>query len=273
MADIAPARNFFNSIGIAADVQGNSTEELNLAIDLKYIRYFIVNTASHLVVFYGDYTLHGVSSMAELAAQLDAILTKDVFLNKAYKQVKVCWNSDFEIVPTPYFDIADVEAETAINPILNGEAKFLFKKSNTVSQLLSQKFGTVVDYHIGASMIEHIRSLTSTSSSTLYVNVSAEKMEVLYFDEMPSLRLYNRYEYRAYQDYIYYLLLAAEECKIDLEKTNVVLMGEVSQDSKLYEMTHRYFNSVSFIAAPSSIQFTVAFNEYPKHLNYLLYNL
>ena len=272
MADIAPARNFFNSIGNPADVQGNSTEELKLAIDYKYIRYFIVNTIRNGVVFYGDYTLHGVSSMLEMASQLDAILTKDVFLNKTYKQVKVCWHTDFEIVPTAYFDAEEIEAETAINDILEGEAKFLFERSNAVKLLLMQKFDTVIDYHSGVAMIEHIRPHATANLLSVYINISTECMEVLYFDEKASLRLYNRYVYHAYQDYIYYLLLAAEECKIDPEKATVILMGEISQDSKLYEMTHRYFNSVSFIS-PSSIQFTGAFDEYPKHLNYLLYNL
>ena len=275
MVDTAPVRNFFNSIGDPAHIVGNSTEELKLAVDYRYIRYFIVNPATDTIVFYGDYTLHGVATVGELAAQVVAIFTKDTFLNKPYRNVKVCWHTDFELIPNLYLDDKEdgINTDTGQNPILAGEAQFVFEKPNEISLLIEQKYSEVVHYHAGATMINLFDSPTESITPPLYVNIAAESIEVLYFDNNSALRLFNRYPYRAFQDYIYYLLLAAEECTIDPTNARVVLMGEVSQDSKLYEMTYRYFSSVSFATAPATTRFSAAFDLYPKHLNYLLYNL
>jgi hypothetical protein len=61
--------------------------------------------------------------------------------------------------------------------------------------------------------------------------------------------------------------------KLDRDSAKAILMGEISSDSKLYEMTNRYFNQTAFMTPPLSISFTAAFSEYPRHFNYLLYNL
>jgi hypothetical protein len=264
-------RNFFNSIGNPDDVKGNGTDILRLGIDYRYIRYFIEQADT--IVFYGEYALQSVSTDNELREQVEIILSKDPFLNKSYSEVKVCWTTDFEIVPTAFYDEDDSDTNAGVNDILNGEAKFLFEKINGIGSLIDAKYPSATHYHSGASMIEAIRENGLAESQDLFVNILSQSIEILYFDANGRLKIYNRYEYRTYQDYIYFVLLVADEMQIDRDETRAVLMGEVSQDSQLYEVTYRYFRNTVFIKQPAAKRFSSAFDRYPVHFNYPLYNL
>jgi len=163
--------------------------------------------------------------------------------------------------------------DTSFNIIMGGEANFIFEVPALINNELKSKFNSIEQFHSGASLIENIRKQGLAKSDKLFINIQAENIEVVYFDDNGALRIYNRYEYKAYQDYIYFVLLVADEMKIDREEVKAVLMGEVSQDSQLYEMTHRYFRNLSFISQYEDIHFSKAFVEYPKYFNYPLYNL
>ena len=264
-------RNFFNSIGNPDDVKGNGTDLLKISIDHRYIRYFIEQ--EDMIVYYGEYALQSVASDSDLRGQVETILTKDAFLNKSFASVKICWLTDFEIVPTAFYDDSDTSADAGVNDILDGEAKFLFEKIHTVSTILDSKFPSALHYHSGAALIEAIRKNRLSESKDLFVNIHSQWIEILYFGEGGTLKIYNRYEYRTYQDYIYFVLLVADEMQLDRDETRAILMGEVSQDAQLYEVTHRYFRYISFVKQPADKPFSSAFDPYPMHFNYPLYNL
>jgi hypothetical protein len=249
-------KNFFNSIGDPDDISDSGGLELKIALNPKYLRYFIGRREDDTLLFYGDYSLHSVSTTDDLAGQVSNILSKDTFLNKAFDTIKICWSTDFEIIPAIFFDENEMAIDTGCNVIMGGEANFIFDVPAAVNDLLKNKFGTIAHYHSGAVLIETLREQGLAKSDKLFINIQAENIEVVYFDDAGSLRIYNRYEY-----------------KINREEVKAVLMGEVSQDSQLFEITYRYFRNISFVNKPGNINFSRAFGEYPKYFNYPLYNL
>jgi hypothetical protein len=264
-------RSFFNSIGNADDIKGNGTDILKLGIDHRYIRYFIEQ--SDTIVYYGEYALQSVSTDLELREQIETILSKDAFLSKSYASVKICWMTDFEIVPTAFYDDSDISSDAAANDILRGEAKFLFEKIHTVSTLINSKYLSATHHHSGAILIETLRKNGLADSKDLFVNIHSQSIEVLYFGDGGGLKIYNRYEYRTYQDFIYFVLLVADEMQLNRDNTRAILMGEVSEDAQLYEVAKRYFRQIAFIKKTESKHFSSAFDQYPVHFNYPLYNL
>ncbi len=266
-------RNFFTSIGNPDDVAGGGMEVLKLAVNQKFIRYFIERKANSTIVFYGDYALHAVSGDGGIAEQLSNILSKDAFLSRAFDSVNICWFTDFEIIPAVFFDETELATGTSFNPIMHGEAHFIFAVPQVINDVLKTKFSSLHHYHSGAAMIEKLRKEGQARPDRLFINIHAENVEIAYFGEEGGLKIYNRYEYKAYQDYIYFVLLVADEMKINREAVTAVLMGEVSRESQLYETTYRYFRNISFIQQPEDILFSKAFDEYPKYFNYSLYNL
>jgi hypothetical protein len=113
----------------------------------------------------------------------------------------------------------------------------------------------------------------SDAEPKLFVNVSLKYFDTIYFRDSQHLQLMNRYKYRADTDFIYFVLLCCEELKLDRESTELVLIGEVDIQSKIYDICYRYFRNIRLIQKPDNLHFSKAFELYPKHLHFNLYNL
>jgi hypothetical protein len=103
--------------------------------------------------------------------------------------------------------------------------------------------------------------------------VDQEYLDIIRYTPDNRLQLMNRYSYRHENDFIYFLLLCCEDLQIDRQKTELVLFGEIDIQSQIYALCYRYFRHLNFIQQPPQVSFTKAFDLYPKHLHFNLYNL
>jgi Protein of unknown function (DUF3822) len=263
------ARNFFDSIGDPDAVIGDGSERLLLSIDQHHIHYFI--RSHHSILYYGHYTLHGVGSDEVLSAQLALILTKDVFLQKSYCSIHTIWSSSYTLIPSLYYTPNDYPLDMTHTLLGSIDAQIVYGPSAPIKQQIEAQYPRVVHSHRVGVLIEALAGQVA-AVYRLYVHTIGEQVDILYMDLSGKLLFCNTYTYLAPQDYIYYVLLAADELGIDREEVRVTLLGEMSVDSQLYELTGRYFRYVSLAATPTSITFSEAFEEFPRHYLYHLYN-
>jgi hypothetical protein len=98
------------------------------------------------------------------------------------------------------------------------------KNRSLFSALLDRHYPTAAHYHCGAALIESVRHNGLSTAGDLFINIHSQRVEILYFDQTGTLRIYNSYEYRTYQDYIYFVLLVADEMQLDRDSTRAVLL-------------------------------------------------
>ena len=127
--------------------------------------------------------------------------------------------------------------------------------------------------HLSSSFIKALPEYISESADKLFVNIDTDRFDVIYFINQNELRLMNRYEYKTPTDFIYFLLLCCEELKINREEIELMLIGGVDIQSKIYSNCYHYFPKISFIHKPEEIRFSKAFDRFPRHLHFNLYNL
>lgn len=255
------------------EIPADGSAVLKIAVCHQFVRYFMEQGGNGQILFFGDYELHGVESDEAMAGQLSGILEKDNLLGLPFAEVRVCWYSDFEIIPSVFFETADLARDTAYCEVMGGAAKFVFSLPAAALQRLQQRFERLQHWHSGAAMVQCLYRQGLNAAGRIFVNIQQDHVEIVCFADDGTLYFYNRYAFREWQDYVYFLLLSADDARLDRNTGAAVMMGELSQDSKIFEATLKYFMQVSFIHAPPSKQFSTAFSAYPKHFNYPLYNL
>ena len=128
--------------------------------------------------------------------------------------------------------------------------------------------------HVGSVLLKILPGyLRESNSDRLFVNVDHQYFDVLHFSDAGELQLMNRYDFKTETDFLYFLLLCAEELKIDREKAELMFSGEVDIQSKIYGICYTYFRNITFLRQPAHVHFTRAFELVPKHFNFNLYNL
>jgi len=269
---VAPAqvKNSFSSIGEVEASVSPSALVLKLSVTNSSMRYFVLSQTHQQIIFYGDYTLHHVANASELAQRIQKIFEKDEILQLPYSEILIALDEKYSLVPTEFSFM--INRNEQLTQQCAG-TEIVFESAEAITQSLKKLFGNAEFLHLNSTYFNLIPEYLTDSSEKLFVNVSQSHLDIIYFDSEKKLKLMNRYDYQAATDFIYFLLLCADELKIDRENIELVLLGEVDIQSKIHDLCYKYFRNISFIQKPETINFTKAFDVFSKHLHFNLYNL
>ncbi len=129
-------------------------------------------------------------------------------------------------------------------------------------------------FHISAVLIRSLLVNYSHSLSPvqLFLNVRDEAFDLLILSEK-QMQYCNSFDMRTPEDVVYYLIFVMEQLNLDPETVSLFLMGDVLQDSLLYEMIFRYIRNVNFLPLTKNVQMSPVFEDLPSHRFYSLINL
>ena len=269
----AQIKNAFISIGeIDAAVQPG-TLVLKLSVSQQYVRYFVQSLTHNQIIFFGEYTLHHIETMRDLTLRLERIYEKDDVLQLAFAKVIIALDGAYTLLPAAFAATTE-NGETINSQTITGlDLNMSFEVDTLLKENLSVLFPHHETVHINSSLLTNFAAAVEKEQQKIFANIDQYHFDAIAFDENGQLRLMNRYEFKTQTDFIYFLLLCCEQLNLDREKTELVLSGEVDIESKVYDVCYRYFRFISFIRKPENINFSKAFDIYPKHLHFNLYNL
>ena len=266
----AQIKNSFKSIGEIEATVAPSSLVLKLSFTNASLRYFVLSQTSHQIIFWGDYTLHNISSDIELANRVEKIFEKDEILQINYSKILVGLDDTYSVMPTEFSFLINQEEQQSQNL---GDTELVYQTSEKILQTIKRLFPKAELLHLNSTYLHTLPKYLNESTEKLFLNVSHSHFDLVRFNGDKKLRLMNRYPYQASSDFIYFVLLCCEELKINREETELVLMGNIDSESGIYDLCLRYFRHLSFIQKPEAVNFTKAFENFPKHHHFNLYNL
>lgn len=245
---------------------------LHLSITANYnsLRYFVSGKTHDRILFFGSYTLHHISTDADLAECLQRIFEKDEVLQLKFGSVSYASDGPYQLAPSELAGL--LSADTDLQSTYGG-LSLIFSISAEITQAVKQQWPHAGFVQINAPFLKDNGTIYNDGIDRLFINVAAQQMDVIRYNRDRQLQLMNRYTYQDTKDFIYFAGLCCEDLGINREETELVLVGEVDIQSRIYDICYRYFRFVSFMAKPDHIHFAKAFDLFPKHLHYNLYNL
>lgn len=269
----AQLNNAFISIGEIDPSVPPATLVLKLGINNQHIRYFVQSLTHNQVIFFGEYTLHHIETIPDLTLRLERIFEKDEVLQLSFSKVLVGLDGPYSLVPSAFATNAS-DSSTHFNQVISTQGlNLVFDADELLVNKIALLFRNSSILHINSALLSIFPESLEKGQQKIFANIEQYHFDVLAFSENSTLQLMNRYEFKTQTDFIYFLLLACEKLNIDREKTELVLCGEVDIQSKVYDVCYRYFRFISFVRKPESMNFSKAFDIYPKHLHFNLYNL
>jgi len=264
-------KNSFSSVGEIDSSTAPSSLLLKLAVTPHALRYFVISKLHQRVIYFGNYDLHHVANTDELAKRVDKIYEKDEALQLAYGEILIALDTRYSLLPTElsFLTAADKLAQKCGDTGL----ELIFDKEEHLITVLSGLFAEPKFVHLSSTFINTLPHLYNDDTERLFINVAPTYFDIIHFSVDKTLKIMNRYEYRADTDFIYYVLLYCDEMKLNRESIELILIGEVNSPSKIYDVCYRYFSNIRFIDVPEKMSFTNAFNGFQKHLHFNLYNL
>lgn len=212
-------------------------------------------------------------------------IEKDEALKRTYKSASVSLvHNRSTLVPKGLFSEAnknevlsfnhslekDEDAET--DDLKTLEAKNVYAVPHCFRSFLKELKGNVKISHYSTPLIESVLMQNKNKPGKLVtVNVQPARLDVI-ISEGRKLIFYNSFAYRTSEDFIYYLLFACEQLKLNPENLELVIIGELERNSTIYSLFYKYIRNIKFGSRSESFEYSYKLNEVPTHYYHNLYN-
>ncbi len=222
-----------------------------------------------------------------IAGQLDILLKKRPWLNSSFYKINLIFSNDLNtLIPLPLFDEKEKLAYLRFNhpgqknnsveyDILKNMqmANVYFMPVRVINKAI-EIWPEVKFYHFSSVLIESlgINFKNQIDDHTLFVNLRDEVFDVVNFRE-GRLNFYNSFRFKAVEDFIYFLLAAIEQLKLNPEEARIVLSGNIDKTGPKYEMVYRYIRHFEFIERNETFHYSYAMEELNFAKYYVEFNV
>lgn len=237
----------------------NINKKLSIQVRLDGFSFFTQNLDSLDIEHYENHPFDAKVDALGLTQELEKLYHSNSLLKQSYKKVVVVYvNSLFTFVPKAVFNedflVDYLKFNTKIlatdyiaHDILEEQDMVcVYVPYTNCNNLFFDRYGSFEFHHSMSLLVQDILSVITKrdESPRLLVNIHQATFEVVAYQDK-QLLLTNSFDFTTKEDFIYYLLFTLEQLALDPETTPVDLVGEISQESTLYDITYTYIRNVS----------------------------
>ncbi|SCY06367.1 DUF3822 family protein [Flavobacterium caeni] len=230
--------------------------KLTLMVAPEGLSFCVSDTLNQRVLSFRDIVFDQANAPVEQS--YGAALRNHHELNEKYDEILILHNSNLSgFVPTALFD------EHFLGSYLQYDTKVFETDFFTYDELPAYHMNNVyIPFgDINNFLVDHFSEFTARHAHTVLVsklleaskNVDEKKMFVHFrpshFEvvvvQNQNLLLFNSFEYRTPEDFIYYILFTAEQLNLNPEHFKLELLGDIAKDDAFYTIAYTYIRNVA----------------------------
>ncbi|BAV94330.1 DUF3822 family protein [Ichthyobacterium seriolicida] len=253
---------------------------LGLSIQLKSggLCFCIYNHLIHRMLAVYEYTSTGtlqVSDVNEIFEQ------NDLFKNTFVKVTAGFSNLNFTLVPSELYNEKQIHEYASINfgfsdtevlvsqTLKNLNAVAIYTIPQKIKTLLGKRWSDISWTHPSSSFIETL--FRDNRIDGVFVYLEEDSMCISVIGD-GKLKLYNSFEYKSAEEFIYYVLLVYEQAGINLDIVVLTLYGNISKTNENYEYLYKYVRNISFGQKNTNFTYSFELDSIPEHYFSILFN-
>ncbi len=223
--------------------------------------------------------------LADAEIGLRRVFSSDEKLGLKYGSVRVAlMNRYATLVPNRLFNSSelpgyfqlllqhDVPFSYFFDDLPEMDAKLIFAVETPVLRLFDQYFPEKKIQHGGSALLRHWHKLARRSDFEVFVNVKNQQGQVAVFDRK-NLQFFNSFTFTKAADFLYFVLLAFEQFRLNPTEIPLTISGELLEDSEIFRLLYRYIRHLRFVPPTQNYQLPGAMEALPGHFNFDLYSL
>ena len=218
--------------------------------------------------------------------KLKVALTSEDLLHVAFHEIRIAVaKSPFTLIPRAFYEeqlnkkylalTAPVETgdEIVVNHIRSLFIKNIFSVEGDEMDYLKEVFDKPRFYHISSALLESIlRNKDQLNPQQFLIDIKQNLMHLMYF-ENGEFKFLNQFRFTNKDDFLYFVLLVADQFQVDRNICDVKLSGEIMPDSQLFSEIWKFFRTISFMPLNENIILPAELSEKPMHFYNSLFSL
>lgn len=210
-----------------------------------------------------------VTNYSDLYDEVKKVFDSNSILNHEYKSVKVCFvTNKFTLIPDDYFVKEEIKEYFCFNNYLseNEELHFnhveslsgnvIFSIPCDITTFFINRFKSKVQFYSQiSSLSEKSFARNAQKRFSLYVNINNNCFDVI-IKKSNSILFCNSFEHTNYKDFLYFVLATVKSFKIGKRESEVIVSGDVNEESLYVKELKRYLGNVELEDLPQLFSYS-----------------
>ena len=243
-------------------------KKLSIQVGLNGLSFYITDTIKNSVILSETISFKTESTPYLLQKELVAAFEKHKIIGENLSEVEVIHkNNLFSLVPKTLFDKREIANYLKFSTKILANDHIVYDELDNqdiicsyipftnINNYIFENFGEFEFRHNSTAILHTLLQQKPSSKSICYVHVSEKEMELAVLNQKKIL-IYNQFEYRTKEDFLYYILFTFEQLQLDVNATKLRLFGKLEEGDALFQICYDYIKKVSvFIPSNSSYYF------------------
>ena len=258
---------------------------LSIRLSMDGFSFCILDIARNKYVALQTFAFQSCSDHNTLCTKIEEIVKKNGILMHKFKSVSAYLVLPVStLVPNAIYEADKTKTYLEFNHPLEGneiissdhikliDTQNIFAVPRVIDALLKELFPSVKIHHYSTALIGGLLlQYKNQNEKKVVVHVQPSHFEIIVV-EGGKLLFYNTFNHQTTEDFMYYLLFACEQLKLNPETLELVLIGEVEKNSTLYLILNKYVRNIRFGERNENYEYSYGFEDIPKHFYYNLLN-
>ena len=262
----------------------NAMHKLSIQVGLNGLSFSTQNTLSNTIERVSHHPFEDVTNPNQLLEEVKEIFDSEEQLLDFREVVVYHVNELSAFVPKAFFNKNKLSSYLKFNSkilqndfidydmIANNEMVNVYVPYVNINNYFIDRFGEFEYRHFASVLVEKLlNQVAYAKDARMFVHVQKGQFEVVVIKQK-KLLLYNSFFHQTKEDFIYYILFVAEQLQMNPEEFQLHLLGDISAESKYYQLAYTYIRNISFFDSSSTPELaeTVLMSE-AAHDNFVLF--
>lgn len=257
---------------------------LVMQVEPEGFRLAVLDNLTNDFLAFEQYHFRKANNERSLAAELEKLVKEHEWLGNGFKRADAIVVTEiFTLVPSAFFDSSRIseylrfnqplgENEAVLHDALrNADARNIYAIAPELERALRSVSSAVrIHHHLSPLIEQRISAFKNKNGKRVFAHVQQGRFDLV-ITESGKLLLANSYRFQTSEDFIYYLLYACEQLKLNPEEIQVEIAGEVETGSAIAGLARKYIRHIHFAQRPVEARFAKEFAQFPEHFHFNLF--
>ena len=233
-------------------------QKLAIQVSLNGLSFATFDTLTNKAIMLQKVALGKVNLTTKVEDLFAEAFQKHTELTTSYDEVVVIHSNNLStFVPTALFDEDYLGSylqfntkvfETdffAYDELGNYEMNNVYIPYVHLNNYFIDQFGTFDYKHANTVLVKKLLDVSKNNEEAkMFVHISDKHFEIVVIQNQ-KLQLYNTFEYKTPEDFLYYILFTAEQLALNPESFKLELLGNISEGDALYTIAYKYVRNTN----------------------------
>lgn len=248
---------------MATSITDKTYRRLSIQVSLNGLAFCTFDTLSQKPIVLRHIHFDSFQRSAKIEDLFALSFKEHPELSHLYDEITVIHSNNLStFVPTALFDEEFLGSylqyntkvfETdffAFDALPNYEMNNVYIPYVHLNNFFIDQFGSFDYRHANTILVSRLLDLSNNNDERkMFAHMGEGHFEVVVVQNR-KLHLYNSFDYKTPEDFIYYILFTAEQLQLNPENFKLELIGKIAGDDPYYQIAYRYIRNVSLFEAP-----------------------